>query len=250
MTTPLRIRIDEPCYAKAMAFFIENGVEIVAKCYDKPRDENPHYHLYALSSASLDALRRRRSRHFRGDDSMVGNGAMSIAPMGMPEEYKAYMCKGSGAYKEKGQWSGKSDPVIDIYDTTIFDKSVEEYHNDFWNSRVEFKKPRSRSKPWVELVVERWVERFKPDEVASKILKAENDYLTENEFEDLSLDLMDTIEFVMEQYHRDIKPYDMLLVSRLCNLIYFKYQDAFGVTASIRKQKFKEGVLHLMISMR
>lgn len=241
MTTPLRIRVDEPCYAKALAFFIESGVEIVAKCYDKPRDENPHYHLYALSSVSLDALRRRRSRHFRGDESMTGNGAMSIAPMGMPEEYKAYMCKGSEAFKDKGQWSGKSQPIIDIYDTSIFTKTIEEYHNDFWNTRVEFKKQRVRSKPFTQVVVEQFEEEFKPNDIIERL----ND--GEDVFEEEYLDVECVIEFIKTKYCNVCKGFDVPIISRVMCMIIHKYKPCFNGRGDYISKKFNESVFSYML---
>lgn len=249
--TDLRFRVDAEVFEKVRGWLNANGHKILAQCFESPRDENPHYHLYVRCSASIDAIRRQRTRYFTGDESMKGNGPMAISPMDEPQRYKEYLAKGVQAYKDKGptggRWAGRSQPQMVIFDEEVFDRTPMEYHNHFWETHVEFRASRAmRSKSFVQQVVERFEEQYKPGDI---IEQAKVTDAIEDGFEPVRIKREVIIDFAIEQYVRDIKAFDVPTIGKIVNLIVFKYGEAMDPDSYVSfKQKFKESVISYCIS--
>lgn len=241
----VRFRVDGEVFHKVKKWLDDAGHRVLAQCFESPRDENPHYHLYVRCTASVDALRRQRTRYFQNDDSMKGNGPMSIAPMDEPQRYKEYMAKGVQAYKDKGpaggRWAGRSMPQMVIYDKTVFDRTPTEYHNHFWETHVEFKASRSmRSKSFTQTIVERFEAEYKPGDVIRQVTVA--DVLEGDELE--YIDRSKIVDFVIDQYTRDLKQFDVPTIAKIVNLITFKFRQAIDPNSfNSWHQRFRENVI-------
>ena len=241
----VRFRVDGEVFAKVKKWLDEAGYRILAQCFESPRDENPHYHLYVRCTASLAAIRRQRTRYFQGDDSMKGNGPMAIAATDEPQRYKEYLAKGVQAYKDKGpaggRWAGRSLPQMVIYDTTVFDRAPIEYHNHFWETHVEFKASRSmRSKTFTQTIIERFEQDHKPGDIIRRV--EVTDVLEGEELE--YIDRSTIVDFVIDQYTRDIKQFDVSTIAKVVNLITFKYRLAIDPQSFTSwHSRFRENVI-------
>lgn len=241
----VRFRVDGEVFDKVKKWLDEAGHRVLAQCFESPRDENPHYHLYVRCSASIEAIRRQRTRYFQNDEKMKGNGPMAISPMDEPQRYKEYMAKGVQAYKDRGpaggRWSGKSLPQMIIFDKEVFDRTPQEYHNHFWETHVEFKASRSmRSKSFTQTIVERFEAEYKPGDVIRQVTAC--DVLEGDELE--YIDRGTIVDFVMEQYTRDIKHFDIPTIGKIVNLIVFKYRQAIEPNSfNSWHQRFRENVI-------
>lgn len=177
---------------------------------------------------------------------MKGNGPMAIAPMDEPQRYKEYMAKGVQAYKDKGpsggRWAGKSMPQMIIYDTTVFDRTPEEYHNHFWETHVEFKASRSmRSKTFTQIIVERFEAEYKPGDIIQRLSVTD---VLEDEDEIEYIDRATIVDFVMEQYVRDLQKFDVPTIAKIVNLITFKFRLAIDPRSfKAWHERFRESVI-------
>lgn len=248
MEVDLRFRVDAEVFDKVKTWLVNSGHKILAQCFESPRDENSHYHLYVRCSASIDAIRRQRTRVFSNDESMKGNGPMAISPMDEPQRYKEYMAKGVQAYKDKGpsggRWAGRSPPQMLIFDKEVFDRTPQEYHNHFWETHVEFRASRAmRSKTYTQQIVERFEEAYKPADIIHQVSAL--DVLSDENPEILYIDRLTVINFVLEQYVRDIRQFDVPTIAKVVNLIVFKYHEAMdpGSYVSFR-DRFRESVVN------
>lgn len=128
-----RMRIDdkEKILEKFTQFLKEKDVEIQLLCHETPNDENPHFHALAAGKCSLEALRKARSRYFKDDEEMKGNGVASISNCDRLEEYKEYLCKGAKVVKNKQtlKYENRSDVVMKVNTIGL---DVEKYQDDFW----------------------------------------------------------------------------------------------------------------------
>lgn len=221
----LRIRCDEPQWERFKSFLTDYG-NIITECFERPQGENPHYHaLFQLAGSSIDALKRARSRKFKTQEDMKGNKVASISECDKQEEYLEYMCKGEYAYKDQYKiYKGKSDPQVSVFNTTIFTKSVKEYHENFWKRHANDAPKKSRN--FVKEVVIEFEEKYIKNE--PEVL--EIDEIEEKEFwVKKQLNPRDILEFVMTKFADNFKPFKNSLIKDISRLIWWRNREHYNV---------------------
>lgn len=262
-TTHVRLRVDACCWTKFKEFLSSQQVKIAALCFEQPEHgikENPHYHAYLLvSRSSLDALKRARSRYFKNDETMKGNGPASLQEMSNPEEYKQYMCKGVKAYKDQYKiYRGRSQYDIEIYDNTIFTKTPTEYQEEFW-IRHETDKPK-QYKNFTDKLIETWknfhLDRNEPpsgsshnnheiypvsyyDELERKPLTIQHDIQLQPEIH--------IVDWLIDYLGIENRPWDKYLIVKYSNLIFWKFKQHFADRTCIdARKRQKQEILQML----
>lgn len=216
----LRIRCDAPQWGRFKVFLSCYG-DVIAECYETPQGENPHYHAaYRLAGSSIDALKRARSRRFKNQEDMKGNKVASITEMDKQEEFFEYLCKGQYAFKDDYKmYKGKSEPKVEVYLTEIFNKSIQEYHDNFWK-RHEKDVPK-KSKNFTKDIVLEFEDKYISNDI-------QYDELEDKEVMVPKL-ICPTIllEYVMSKFSLEFKPMKMSLVIDICRLIWYRNKTHF-----------------------
>lgn len=215
----VRVRCDAPQWERFKEFLQGYG-ELIAECFERPQGENPHYHAYfQLAGSSLDALKRARSRRFKLEDDMKGNKVASLSEMDKPEEYLEYLCKGEYAFKNQYKmYVSKSQPQVTVYNTTIFNKTIMEYHENFWKRHASDtpKKTKNFTKDLVLEFEDKYIkETSEYDEIEGEIVmpnQIQPEFLT---------------EYILSKFCSEFKPCKMSLVIDIARLIWLRNKTHF-----------------------
>lgn len=114
-------------------------------CVECPEGQNLHYHFMFMSIKKIDAVRKAIQKFLKDNNISGGNAAYSLNNKTGSENY---ICKGyvaSKLYKNTNfphyDPKTRSTPQI-IFNTEGYsDQDIQCYHEDFWNSQKELKKP-------------------------------------------------------------------------------------------------------------
>lgn len=239
----LRIRVDAPAYDRFSHFLQDKGVTVIACCYESPSNENPHYHLYAEVSGSIDALKRARSRFFEKDADMKGNGVASIQSMDQEQEYMEYMCKGTTVVKDPKtkMYYGKCPPDIRINNNNW---NIQQLHESFWN-RHKNDKPKKNNNFTLKLLQDWETLHIKN---ASEIFESYDELENKPTIVTVPVQLdIEThiVDWLIDYMSIESKPWDRFIVIRYMNLILFKYKQHFSTRSCKNAQlHVKQSILH------
>jgi len=230
----LRVRIDADVFEKACAWLTNQEKYggrsvILAQCFEAPRDENPHFHLYVRCPVPSGTIKKSRTRFFHDDKSMKGNGPMCIQDMDEPQRYKEYLCKGVQAWKDKqlGRWMGQSLPQVKIFDTEVFTRTPLEYNAHFWETHVEFRASRAmKSKTFTERCIEHFEDEYKPGDILNSIKNEDPlDEDAEYSWTDPHLKVEEIIDFVTNFFVTNNRGFYSDCVAKICTMLIFKYKQ-------------------------
>lgn len=245
-----RVRCEAENWKKFMAF-LETCSNLLVAVYETPRNENPHIHALIESDKSEDAIKRARTRFFKDDKDMKGNGVASISSCDRLKEYKEYLAKGRYAVKEKGLYKKAEEPQHNVVSVICGDLDWQQLYNDFWTrhekpiTKTQQKKRFNYTEELLkecektfELVEYRYVDNY-----SKEILRASEDDYESGWYNGTCLQEIDDLKSRYKQYsprrivkwlidfmcHRS-RIFDDFMITKYLNLIVFKYRHHFAST--------------------
>lgn len=242
-----RVRCEYPCW-KRFVKFLRTCSNILAVVYETPRNENPHVHALIESDKSEDAIKRARTRFFKDEPDMKGNGVASISECDKPNEYMEYMAKGRYAIKENGVYKRPDEPFHNVIALMHGNYDWQKLYNDFWtrHNTPMTKTQQKKRMNFTEEVCKQCAYTFALedyryiDNYSRQIIKcSEDEYISGwyngtcfKEIEDLKTKYKQVspktiVKWLMDLFCFRTKIFDDYMLVKYLNLIMFKYRHHF-----------------------